>query len=178
MALKYNTTTIPVTGTIKYKNTSLKKVIYNKTTVWEQEVRQYFFNNGTVSSGGFHAVAVNGFDWGWGGTMTTTGTITNPTSTTMQFTGNTSHYDSFFSQWANNLTYYKKLVIVVTSAKDVQFGVTNSGKVVGYTGPHININSAGTYSIDTSSLTGDYYIAVCIKGKGHLQFSQIYFIQN
>ncbi len=37
MALIYNNTTIPETGTIKYGNTSLKKIIYGTKTVWRKK---------------------------------------------------------------------------------------------------------------------------------------------
>ncbi len=36
MALIYNGTTIPNTATINYNGTSLTKVIYNGTTVWQK----------------------------------------------------------------------------------------------------------------------------------------------
>ena len=64
MAIKYNGTTIPDTGTIKYNGTSLTKVIYNGTTVWEkwsQKTGSYM----TVGSKAFNRLAndvtYNGF---------------------------------------------------------------------------------------------------------------------
>lgn len=38
MSIIYNGTTIPSTGIIKYNNTSLNKVIYNGTAVWQKSI--------------------------------------------------------------------------------------------------------------------------------------------
>lgn len=177
MAIKYNGTSVPETGTIKYNETKLTKVIYNGTTVWTKDNNKYIFNNGTLNNA-FEAVAVNGFDWGWGDTMSTEGTITTSGST-MKFTGNTSHYDSFFSKSSFDYTKYKSLKFTVTSAKDVQIGATSDGKVVGYSGPFkqlSSVSSSTTYTVDLTGLTKNFKIACCIKGKGSVTFTKIWLV--
>ena len=47
MSIIYNGTTIPNTGIIRYNNTSLNKVIYNGTTVWEKQQDYYLYNGET-----------------------------------------------------------------------------------------------------------------------------------
>ena len=47
MSIIYNGTTIPNTGIIRYNNTSLNKVIYRGTTVWEKLVTSTVTYNGT-----------------------------------------------------------------------------------------------------------------------------------
>lgn len=56
MPLKYNGTTIPNTGTIRYNGTSLNKVIYNGTTVWEKfnGYLYYYGNEYTSFTGGWN----------------------------------------------------------------------------------------------------------------------------
>ena len=58
MPLIYNGTTIPNTGTIKYNNTSLNKVIYNGTTVWEKQQDYYLYNRENPTSSAFTAKLV------------------------------------------------------------------------------------------------------------------------
>ena len=176
MALKYNGTTIPGTGTVKYNGTSLTKVIYNGTTVWTKDNNKYLFDNGTLNNA-FEGVAVNGFGWGWEGCMNLEGTITTSGST-MTFTGNTSHYDSVFSKSSFDYKKWKSLKFTVSSASDVQIGATSDGKVIGYNGPYTqpSTSSTKTYTVDLSELTANFKIACCIKGKGSVTFTKIWLV--
>ena len=56
MSIIYNGTTIPNTGTIRYNGTSLNKVIYRGTTVWEKfnGYLYYYGNEYTSFTGGWN----------------------------------------------------------------------------------------------------------------------------
>ena len=56
MSIIYNGTTIPNTGIIRYNGTSLNKVIYNGTTVWEKfnGYLYYYGNEYTSFTGGWN----------------------------------------------------------------------------------------------------------------------------
>lgn len=64
MALKFNGTSIPSSGTVKFNGTSLNKVIFNKTLVW-RKAASYSFSMSKVSEsyGGQNGDADHDITW-------------------------------------------------------------------------------------------------------------------
>lgn len=181
MALIYNGTTIQPYYTVKYNGTSLKKIIYNGLTVWEAYL--YLYNTGTENTslhGGFNTYQRCGFGWGWYADNPSkygTCTITRNTST-IKFDGPGNKYGSVMSAKAINLTNYTKLVIVVTAVTLVSSGGPRVGFAsdasADFKGVYLQIGSAGTYTIDISSLTGNHYFAIAFQNACTMTVSQIY----
>lgn len=140
----------------------------------------YVYINGdkcTEVHGGFVALATAGFgrgskDW------CSKPSITYNTST-VKISGHTSSYGSVFTKNKINISNYKTINFVVTATSNsgtCRVGVTTSNSY-GYTGTYKDISSkaSGTVSIDISSLTGNYYVAIEIDGNRTKTFSKIYF---
>lgn len=164
MSIKLNGTTFNNGGTAKFNGTSLTKIVFSSggtnTTVWE--AKQTYFPDGVVS-------------FATGGAGSSTSSVTS-SKLTAKIDGSTYTNANCHSTTTVSMTDISSIKFTVTTATkngnaELTVGVCKTQNPNNYRSYANNsgigkaITGTGTFTVDTSSLTGTgYYVCISVWG--------------